>query len=124
MPDSTNDELRNAVHMKMLAKSGSSKDFNELTVIPLGFAVSIAMQLIHQHTEQAVRDAENYGRLSSLADLLTWFKLHDIEDVSMVADYVDHCTKSITQLPDQRYVSQSRSRRRRSTSLGSRLACL
>jgi hypothetical protein len=40
------DSLREAVHMKMLSKSDSAKDLGELTVIPLGFAVSIAVELI------------------------------------------------------------------------------
>lgn len=33
---------RNKIHLKMLEKSDTAKKFGELTVIPIGFAVSIA----------------------------------------------------------------------------------
>lgn len=39
-------ELRHRIHMAMLAKSESAKDCGELTVIPIGFAVTVAQDLI------------------------------------------------------------------------------
>lgn len=48
---------------------------------------------------------ENHGRISALAELKTWIKLHGITDISMVTDYIDHVTKSITQFPDQPHPS-------------------
>lgn len=64
------------------------------------YAASV-MQLIKQRELKA----RNYGRVASLQDLLTWLKLHDIEDVTMVQDYVEHVTTSVAQFPEQQHVS-------------------
>lgn len=69
----------------------------------VGFKEAI-MQQARALVAGAERTAENYGRVAALKDLFTWLKLHDIEDVSMVQDYVNHVEKSIEQSPNQRYV--------------------
>lgn len=46
----TNTSLREEIHLKMLAKSESAKDLGELTVVPLGFAVDLALSLLTAKT--------------------------------------------------------------------------
>lgn len=53
--------------------------------------------------ESELKKRENYSRMASLADLASWLKLHDITDINMVYDGIDHMTKSIQQVPDQRF---------------------
>lgn len=62
-------------------------------------------------TADLLEEAENYGRIAALKDLLTWLKLHEIEDVTMVQEYVEHVETSIKQTPDQRYVEYPELRR-------------
>ena len=51
-----NDEnQRHRVHLKMLGMSGNSKEFGDLTVVPLGHAVSIAVDLLAAQ-RQTLRD--------------------------------------------------------------------
>lgn len=59
-PPNPDTELRQQIHMAMLQKSESAKDLGELTVVPLGFAVDVALQLI------TARDAANIGELEEL----------------------------------------------------------
>lgn len=65
-----NDEsLRKDVHMKMLAKSENSKEIKDATVVRLGFAVTIAVELIKSRDQQiALSDSEryDYNRLKTL----------------------------------------------------------
>lgn len=48
MKNDLREKLRHEVHMAMLAKSESAKDLGELTVVPLGFAVNVALELSTQ----------------------------------------------------------------------------
>lgn len=50
---SKDEELRHRIHMKMLSKSETAKDCGELTVVPLGHAVTIAMDLMLKAELQA-----------------------------------------------------------------------
>lgn len=48
MTQANRNELRHEIHLAMLAKSQNATEIGELTVVPLGFAVSIAEALITQ----------------------------------------------------------------------------
>lgn len=50
------DELRHHVHMKMLSKSTNAKEAGQSTVVLLGFAVDMALELIKQHELEARLD--------------------------------------------------------------------
>jgi hypothetical protein len=64
------------------------------------------MHLVSESMRRREAEAENYGRVASLLDLLLWLELHDIEDVTMVQDYVQHVETSIKQSPNQRYIER------------------
>lgn len=49
-------ELRQSVHLKMLAKSRNAVDLGEFTVVPLRFAVSIAVGLITAHDKKLLAE--------------------------------------------------------------------
>lgn len=57
--------LRKEIHMKMLAKSENAKDCGELTVIPLGHAVTIAEALIAQREKLARMQGWHEGRAAA-----------------------------------------------------------
>lgn len=53
------DELRNDIHMKMLSKSKNAKDCGDLTVIPLGFAVTVALEMLqNRHSTKSSGELE------------------------------------------------------------------
>jgi hypothetical protein len=62
------------------------------------------LALVQSHTAKAVLDAENYGRIASLLDFITWVQLHEVKDIVELQDYVQHVKTSILQTPDQRYI--------------------
>jgi hypothetical protein len=53
-----NAQLRLRVHHKMLEKSESAKELGELTVIPLGFSVGIAIKLIVAERSRLIDELE------------------------------------------------------------------
>lgn len=53
-------DLRKQIHMKMLAKSDTAKDLGELTVVPLGHAVTVALALISNREKLARIDEWDY----------------------------------------------------------------
>ena len=53
-----NGELRHTIHMQMLAKSESAKDLGELTAVPLGFAVDVALEFLAQEKAKWVAQME------------------------------------------------------------------
>ena len=59
-------EIRHTVHMAMLEKSESASTLGELTVVPLGFAVDVALALI-----KADRAAQAQALLGSINHLFS-----------------------------------------------------
>lgn len=55
-----NDELsnlRHEIHMAMLGKSENAKDLGDLTVVPIGFAVDVALGLFEAYCTRREREA-------------------------------------------------------------------
>ena len=70
--------LRSQVHLKMLEKSESAEDLGELTVVPLGFAVDVAMELIDKQVLE--------GQIELLLRVKS--ELPD-DDTNCMADHMD-----------------------------------
>lgn len=43
------EQTRHRIHMAMLGKSKNAKDCGELTVVPLGHAVTVALEILQSH---------------------------------------------------------------------------
>lgn len=75
------DELRHEIHMQMLAKSENAKDLGDLTVVPLGFAVDVALSLAAQARTEAAREA-GIAEMNRLANA-------PIKQLRHLQDYID-----------------------------------
>lgn len=81
-----NTELRKSIHMAMLAKSESAKDCGEITVVPLGFAVDVALQAVQAKLKEAYQ--QGYDDRTLEAD-------HELEqqDITSRIDELENIVK-------------------------------
>jgi hypothetical protein len=69
MSQSNNDALRTDIHMKMLTKASNAKDLGNMTAVPLGYAVTIAVA--------EIKKAEVVARLDEVKDLYFDISTHE-----------------------------------------------
>lgn len=91
-PDETG-SLRHEIHMQMLGKSESAKNLGELTVVPLGFAVDVALSV-------AAAKAEEAARVARIDELSHWASFFDDSNMNAMTPS-DRLRKRIRELhPD------------------------
>lgn len=77
--------LRHDIHMAMLAKSESAKDCGEITVVPLGFAVDVALQ-------EVIRARKDEAEMAHEA----WTKtLNDFDFYTMIINRIAQLNQQI-----------------------------
>ena len=84
----TLDKERHKIHMRMLSRAGTAKDYGVSTVVLIGYAVDVALELI----AQAEKKAEVRGRIAQAETIMDVLD-YDEEVQSAVGDMLKRLKK-------------------------------